>query len=479
MKPSDVQASGIEPFHGSARVEPGARRLLLISYHFPPSPEVGALRWQRLAAYGVERGWGIDVVTRSPAALGTCDMQTLDALPANLRVFGVPEVPSPLARLEQEALRILRSLGRRPVKAPVAGLNHGGSGGLPGSLRRSEIHWLPLTPRSVMRTYHAWSLFISTRHWGGLAARLARRLIGSGSHAAVITCGPPHQVHEAGRRLALRYGLPHVVDLRDPWSLQERVLEGKASPVYYILEGRDERRVMARAALVISNTGPATAALRAAYPEAPGRFLTIRNGYDIEPAPSAARRDKFIMAYAGSIYYDRTPRGLFRAVKRLVKSESLTRADLGMLFVGNVERFEDISLEQMAREEGVSEFLILLPRIARHELSRVLEDATILVSLPQDSHMAIPSKIYEYMSFHAALLAMADERSATAELLQGTSADVVPPDDIDRLAEVLIRRYHEFRRGVVPQPVARDRTLSRGHQARILFDALQEVAGSP
>jgi glycosyltransferase involved in cell wall biosynthesis len=270
------------------------------------------------------------------------------------------------------------------------------------------------------------------------------------------------------------------VDLRDPWSLQERLLEPKASPLYFYIERWYERKSLASAALVVSNTAPATAALSRAYPRAPGRFLTVLNGYDEDPVPDCPPRSRFVIAYAGSIYYDRNPRLLFRAVSRVASTQSLTSADIGLHFVGNVERFDGVSLADMAREEGVEHLLTLQSRLPRQELFRVLEGASILVSLPQDSHMAIPSKIYEYMTFHATLLVMAEPGSATAQLLAGSGADVVAPHDLGTMAGVIARRYEEFREGEVPSPLATDRSFSRAEQARILLDAIEDVVtGDP
>lgn len=463
-----------EPFHGSSTM-PAGRRLLLISYHFPPSPEVGGLRWQQLAGHAAERGWGLDVITRDPATLKAPDAGRLSTLPETIRVYGVPESPSRLERLEQWGLRLWRSVRRgqsRSVPAPPA---PAGSGPRPGSIHRSQVRWFPPTPRKILRAYHAWSLFVPMRHWGILALGTAREVLDPDAHAAIISCGPPHPIHEAARRLAAESGLPHIVDLRDPWSLQERLLEPKASPLYFHIERWYERKSMATAALVVSNTAPATAALSSAYPRAPGRFLTVLNGYDDDPVPGCPPRSRFVIAYAGSIYYDRNPRLLFRAVSRVARSQTLTAADIGLHFVGNVERFDGVSLTDMAREEGVEHLLTVQSRLPRQELFGVLEGASMLVSLPQDSHMAIPSKVYEYMTFHATLLVMAEHGSATARLLEGSRADVVGPHDVDMMTEVIAERYEEFRAGKVPVPLAADRSFSRAEQARILFDAIEDV----
>lgn len=391
------------------------------------------------------------------------------------------EEPSPLQRVEEVGLKGLRAFqGRYRAPDPEPFTRQvGQKPPRPGSLARSEIHWFPVTRRSLLRAYHAWSLFLSMDYWAKCALRLAEKVVDPARHVAVISCGPPHQVHEAGHQVARRHGLPHLVDLRDPWSLQERVLEEKASPLYFVLERRQEKKVLSAAAMVISNTEAATAGLRSAYPAARCRFLTVRNGYDAEPEPNPPVRERFIIAYAGSLYYDRDPGPLFDAVNRLVSVEHLTPAELGMLFVGNVSQFDGLSLDQIARERGVAEFLTLVPRQPKPELTRLLAQASVLVSLPQDSHMAIPSKIYEYMSFHASLLVLAEEQSATWALLRDTPADVVPPGQPALLADALFRRYSDFRMGIIPRPLAGNPEMSREYQARILFDALADIAGDP
>ena len=60
--PGDVAAAGTD-----------RRRLLLITYSFPPDQAIGALRWQKLAGFAAERGWGLDVVALDPAQLTSTD----------------------------------------------------------------------------------------------------------------------------------------------------------------------------------------------------------------------------------------------------------------------------------------------------------------------------------------------------------------------------------------------------------------------
>src|SRR3989442_15801568 len=96
-----------------------------------------------------------------------------------------------------------------------------------------------------------------------------------------------------------------------------------------------------------------------------------------------------------------------------------------------------------------------------------LATARMLAFLPQDSDMAIPAKIFDYMRFDAWLLVLAEFGSATEQLLRASGADVVSPDASDTLAALLHLRYLQHQRGERPvrlclnQPYGRRRPADR------------------
>jgi hypothetical protein len=292
-------------------------------------------------------------------------------------------------------------------------------------------------------------------------------------YEAIITCGPPHTVHVAGSRLAARSGLPHVADLRDPWRLVERLADSIDSPVWHAFARWYEPAVVARASLVVMNTAPARDAMRQRYPHAADRVIAVMNGFDAEPAPPVLPETRFIVAYTGSIYLDRDPGPLFTAVRQLIDRHRLTPQQLGVVFVGHVSHTSAGPTRQLAEQAGISEYVELLPARPRGDLPRILARAAVLISLGQDSHMAIPSKVFEYMQFKAWLLAMAEPHSATAQLLKGTHADVVSGSDVAKLAEVLENRWQCFARGERPAALASNVQFSRRYQAGLLLDRLE------
>ena len=454
------------------------RRLLLLSYHFPPGQGVGALRWEKLAAFAAEREWGLDVVTLHPRSLPAVDWARLVDLPAATRVYGVLARVHPAERLERLVWRVYRRLWRPPPRHAGPPRQDGPPDrddfALAGLVARHHVRWRVTAPRDYVRAFEAWLDFAHENAWGRAAGLTALRLAQPGVHQAVVTSGPPHMVHLAGRLLSRRRGLPHVMDMRDPWFLSPALPVSVASPAWYWLVARYERNAVDHAALVVTNTEPFRIAMQARYPHARSRIISVLNGCDEEQMPSAPAARRFTIAYAGSIYIDRNPRMVFRAAARVVGELRLTPDQFGFDFIGNVDSFSGVPLDVIVREEGLEGYVRMRAIVPRREALASLAEAAMLLSLPQDIALSIPSKLFEYMQFDAWLLVLAKRDSATELLLRRTSADVVEPGDLDKMAEVLRTRYLQFVAGAHPTRVAANGRFSRRAQAQVLFDALED-----
>jgi hypothetical protein len=133
----------------------------------------------------------------------------------------------------------------------------------------------------------------------------------------------------------------------------------------------------------------------------------------------------------------------------------------------------------MAREEGLGAYVRTFAPRPRREALEFLSRASMLAILPQDSDMAIPAKVFDYMRFDAWLLALAEHGSATEQLLRGSGADIVAPDALQTLTALLQLRYLQHQRGERPVRLALNEQYSRRAQADRLFGALEAITGAP
>jgi hypothetical protein len=88
------------------------RRILLLSYHFPPAETAGALRWQKLATPLAAAGWTLDVVTRDLEEVSNSGRRALVSLPTETRVFVVFEGRYVRVSIQRHSPDISRSFVR-------------------------------------------------------------------------------------------------------------------------------------------------------------------------------------------------------------------------------------------------------------------------------------------------------------------------------------------------------------------------------
>jgi hypothetical protein len=343
------------------------------------------------------------------------------------------------------------------------------------ALPPEEIKWSLNTFRGYKRVYWVIQDLVRQLYWAHDAAALARQILDEARVDAIITCGPPHVMsHEAGRRVAATSRVPLVLDLRDPWSLVRRFQESLASPMWFKLAKWYETRAVRTAALVVTNTTQVERAMRDLYPGKGDAIITVTNGFDGDPTP-ASRKAHFSLVYAGAIYLDRDPRPLFKGLKAAVEALGVTPQDLQLILVGDVSNYDGVATTELAAAFGLSEYVDVRGKLSREDLDPLLSKATVLISLPQDSPWAIPSKVYEYMKYSAALLIMAAPGSPTYDMLQGSRVDLVEPDDTAAIAAVITQRYADFEAGIPNEPVALESKFSRQSQARLLFAEIERL----
>jgi hypothetical protein len=325
-----------------------------------------------------------------------------------------------------------------------------------------------------MRMYWAALDFARVGAWGDNVLDAVATVFDPSVHRAVISSGPPFMSHDTGRRVSERYRIPFVMDMRDPWSHVERLNEGIASPAWIKLASRYEAGAVARASLVIANTEVARRQMVAAYPLRSRDILTVTNGADDYPLPPQRRGGRFVIAHAGTVYLDRDPRGLFQAAGRVIREEALTPDDFSLEFIGELEAVGGFPIEEVARAEGISEYVRTGPPRPHNAAIEFMAQATMLVTMSGSNMAAVPAKTFECIRFPAWVLALSAPGSATAELLEGTGADVAASGDADAIAAIIRRRYREHRSGVLPQPLGQDVRFTRRHQAGILFNAVEQ-----
>ena len=457
------------PFFASPIVGDGAakvsRRLLLVSVAYPPSAEVGSLRWQKLAQAAFARGITTDVIMVDPLDPELREESRLSEVPPGARLYDVPMREIAVQRLQWMVRRIVR----RTMHVGRPGRDEAAEGPIVGRFRNSDS-----LPARMGRAYRAWAHFAQWENWAKRAASLGADLASHTQYAAIISSGPPHIAHEAARRIAVAAHRPLIIDLRDPWFSDDTEPRAMRSSVWRRKTSRYERKCVERSSLVVVNTDSCRSLMVERYPSMSDRFLTVMNGADDDVTSEESEETRFIISHAGSLYGGRTPRSLFRAVARVVEKLRLTPDDLGVRFMGGTT-FHDVPLDTLAAEDGIGPFFACESRRPRAEALALIRDSAMVAVLPQEFVHSIPGKVFEYVQLAAWPLVLTERGTATDALLRDTGADVVLPDDIDGIARAIEQRYLAFRAGVRPVPINADGRFNRDRQAAKLLDAIDRI----
>ncbi len=452
------------PLHATAPAPSARRRLLLISPAFPPCGEVGALRWTKLAHIAAARGWAFDVITGAAAPGERYDAAPLQQLPAGVRVWTIPLRPVLVERVRRTVWRSLKALAgpRRPVQAAP-----GGTAG--ASIGQGSDSYFSV----ALREHRARNHFAAWQQWCREVTALARAIGRDAPPQVVVGSGPPHMTHEAARQAAAALGVPLVIDLRDPWFVDHAEPPDLRGRTWQQRTAAYESTCCHAAGLIVATAQASAELLVERYPSLASRIIVAMNGADPEVRQYAQRGEDFVISHVGNLYSGRDPRHLFRAVRQaLDTAPAMPR--LRVEFMGG-QTYDGVPLERIAAEEGIADRFTSHPALPRAEALRLMGQAALLAVLPQDWSLSIPAKIFEYMQFDASLLVMSRRPDATSALLASTHADLVDPDDVARMADVIVRRYAEWARGERPVALNADGRFDRETQARLLFDRVEQL----
>jgi glycosyltransferase involved in cell wall biosynthesis len=368
-----------------------ARTLLIVSYHFAPSPAVGAKRFSFLAREFAKLGYDVHVIANE-----------LDDSP-----HGPPDASLP------HTGRVHRV--RAPLELPLRGR---------GFLARkinSLAHRL-LAPLGI------------EYFWAGAATWKALEVARGLPPGVVIATSPPHASLIAGERIARALGWPLIVDYRDPWSGYDWPAWRRGALVNSLARRAEEPIVRASAARIL-NTPAMRAAFEKHFPRAsPANNFVIPNGFDPVPAgPPPSPAGPINLVHAGEIFTGRS------LVPVLLAAQRLSARFLGRPI--RVTTYGALPAPELARirEAGLESFVQVRPRIPFKELSGDLQSAHALLAVVGD-HMlySTPYKVYDYMAAGRPILGLAPRGAALFELLSDSGAGVcVEPGDVDAIESAL------------------------------------------
>ncbi|RMG41777.1 MAG: hypothetical protein D6725_00835 [Planctomycetota bacterium] len=425
-------------------VTDGIRRVLFISYTFPPIASVGSLRPTKFVKYLPEFGWHPTVLTVANPSAPLVDGALCDEIP--------PGVPVIRARTLEPGYGLKRAVARGSGMADRSGDGTADEG--TRSRRGSRLLRLP----AVLVKELANTLLVPDAQvlWNPAAYRAARRALAERPHDAVFVSAPPFSSLVLGARISRAYGLPLVVDYRDEWDISNRYWENKSRSRYVGARHRRlEDRVLRTARAVVATTrrSVATLATRARALGNEPLSRCIYNGWDAADFPAAPTLETFgeryRLTYTGSLWRLTSPEPLVRALCRLSKTAPELAEHIDLVVAGRILPRERALLMQLASTPvNVHE----LGHVSHGDAVRLMLQANALCVTLADvagAERVVPSKIFEYMAARRRIFCVAP-RGEVQEIADACPLAVThAPNEIEAICGSLaedVRRFLTRRR---------------------------------
>lgn len=402
------------------------RRLLIISYVFPPCGGITVQRALSFAKYLPENGIEVHVLTASNAAAPVRDPGLLRHVPPQVTVHHALTLEPPFYLRKK-----LWALADRRAKAASAqpatgGANHSG-GGL-----RSLVKSVLMPDPQVL--------------WKPMALRAASRIIRRHNIDTVLVTAPPFSVFLIGNELKRRY--PHIrliSDFRDEWLrfyltdfdfLADSKTRARAEAI--------ERETIERSSLVLAVTRSSLDEISSRYSGQPAsKFALLANGYDPDALQQVERRwhgntGRMVVTHVGTAYKTASPAYYLDAVDSLPEE---IRSRIETRFIGRIAETEQRIFEN--RKSRV-ELLGFLPQA--EALRRTSETDYLLLTMTND--FSLPGKLFEYLATGKPVLALSPRNGEVDRLLAETRGGFcVPHDNPEAIRELLLDAYRRVAAG--------------------------------
>jgi len=430
------------------------KRLLLVSYYFPPSNTMGAVRIGKFAKFLPRWGWEPYILTVKPELTGTPQDLPLETERHRAITAGWGALASRLSSMIKREQGTIGSARKRNQAAS-----------------RSRQHDLS---RRFVR--YVWSKLSTVRlpdrsfPWYRQATAEGMRFLQHDRMDAIFSSSGPVGSHIVASILARRTGIPWVADYRDLWS-QNHVV--KYHPILTIVEKRIERAVLSPCRAAVTVSPPLAKELNALLQKP---VIVIPNGFDPDDYdPRTKPLLRFTLTYTGRLYPPhRDPSVLFEAVTGL-KSEGVTPDRLSLRLYSP----PDVSpafVMGSAKRFGVEDFVEWGGYVPYLDSLRRQQESTVLLVIDfTGAEGILTGKIFEYLGAGRPILALGSPAGVIASLLERTKAGVMlsTAQQIKGQLKVWLKEFESSGNIAYAPDQDEVRKYSREEQARLLAKFLE------
>ena len=402
------------------------KRVLIITYYWPPSGGSGVQRWLKMSKYLPEYGWQPVVYTTEDAEYPIVD--------PSLEKEVAPEAEVIRRHIFEPYSFYKKFIGIKESETIKVGFTS-------EVARKGWKERLSLWIRG--------NLFIPDprRWWVKPSVKYLKTYLKEHPVDAIISTGPPHSMHLIALKLKEELGIPWVADFRDPWTkidyYDELLLTRWADRKQHQLE----HEVLTQADKVVTIGWDGAREL--------GRLgnrnvRVIPNGYDWDlnhQQQTVKRTETFTLTHIGVIGANRNHPMLWQALNELKSEDKGFAEALKIRLVGQIDQ----SVIKSIADAGLTESTEMVAHVPHDEVQQWQQSSQVLLLLINNAPNAkgiLTGKLFEYLASGRPILCIGPVDGDAAKIIVDAGAGtVVGFDDKEGMKTAVKALYESYLAG--------------------------------
>jgi hypothetical protein len=400
------------------------RKVLIVTYYWPPAGGAGVQRVLKFAKYLPQFGWQPIILTVKNPDSPVIDNTLLTDVPKDCIIYRTKAV---------EPFELYKKLTgkRKEDKIPSDVLAESKN----QSALERFLRWVRL------------NLFIPDAKigWKYYAVKKGVKIARQEKVDIIFSTSPPPTVSLIAKEIAEKVNLKWVADFRDPWMEIVHYQNVKRNYFTKLIDGKLEKSVLKKADILVTISKDIVELFKSKVGEK--EYAIIPNGFD-ESDFSVVNKEEntfFTIAYTGVITQTRIPRVLFSALNKLIFTDKIKNIKFN--FAGKYcnEFIEEI------KKYNLDKYFNLKGFVPHHESTAILQNADILLlivdNVPNNKGF-LTGKLFEYMGTKKPIFAIGPVDGDAHEFIKkSNSGAMVGYDDEEGAYKLLKELYDAWETG--------------------------------
>ena len=398
------------------------KRVLIVTYYWPPSGGSGVQRWLKMSKYLPENGWQPVIYTAKDAEYPVED--------ASLEQDIAPETEVIRRSIVEPYRFYKRFLGLKKGEKVKAGFINEGA-----------------TKRGWKENLSVWlrgNFFIpdARRWWIKPSVKYLKKYLKEHPVDAIISTGPPHSMHLIAKALHKKFNIPWVADFRDPWTEVFYFDSLKLTKCSIRKHKKLENQVITQADKVVAVSWHEASDFEALGAK---NVEVVTNGYDEECVQNdnqGVDNKQFTVSYTGVLLPNESF-VIWDAFKELCDENAEFAKALKINLIGHI----DASVKNYISEKGLSE---KVSNIEYMQHSQVLDyqykSDLLLLLIPRakKAECILTGKLFEYLAAGRPVLSVGPTEGDAAKVLSATRCGATADyDDMAKMKEIILDIFNK------------------------------------